>query len=244
MTPSWLTIFLDLPAARREQGARFWQAATGYGLSPSRGEQHEFATLVPPTGDAHLRIQRTGAEEPGVHLDLHVADVDLALAHALDRGAELVARPGHAILRSPAGFVFCLVTATGTERTTPPTDWGTHRSRVDQLTVDVAYDAWEAEQSFWSGLTGWQVRRGSRPEYARLGTPAELPVRILLQRLDEGETHGHVDVAADDRGREVARLESHGARVTRRERGWTVLTGPDGSTLCVTDRRPETGLLS
>jgi hypothetical protein len=243
MTPSWLTIFLDLPAARHEQGARFWQAATGYGLSPTRGEHDEFATLVPPTGDAHLRIQRTAADEPGAHLDLHVADLDLAIAHAEGQGAELVARPGHAVLRSPAGFGFCLVTAAGSGAT-PPTDWGTHRSRVDQLTVDIAYDAGEAEQAFWSGLTGWQVRRGSMPEFARLGTPADLPVRILLQRLEEGETHGHVDVATDDRGREVARLETHGATVARTEAGWTVLTGPDGSTLCVTDRRPETGLLT
>ena len=36
----------------------------------------------------------------------------------------------------------------------PPADWGTHRSRVDQLTIDIAHDAWDAEQAFWSGLTG------------------------------------------------------------------------------------------
>jgi hypothetical protein len=246
MTPSWLTIFLDLPAEQHEGGARFWQAATGYGLSPSRGAQDEFATLVPPRGDAHLKLQRTDGDRAGVHLDVHVADLDRAVGDAEARGAELVARPGHAILRSPAGFVFCLVPDDGREaaEATPPTDWGTHRSRVDQLTVDIAHDDWEAEQAFWSGLTGWPVRRGSLPEFARLGTPAELPVRILLQRLDEGETRGHVDIATDDRDREVTRLESHGADVVRRARGWTVLTGPEGSTLCVTHRRPETGLLS
>jgi hypothetical protein len=243
MTPTWLTVFLDLPAARHERGTLFWRAATGASLSPARGEHDEFATLVPPAGDAHLRIQRTAADVPGVHLDLHVADLDGAVAEARDRGAELVARPGHAVLRSPAGFPFCLVPAASAEAA-PPADWGTHRSRVDQLTIDIAHDAWDAEQAFWSGLTGWPVWSGSRPEFTRLGTPAELPVRILLQRLDEGGTHGHVDVATDDREREVARLETHGAQVARREAHWTVMTGPDGSTLCVTDRRPETGLLS
>jgi hypothetical protein len=241
MAPYWLTIFLDLPADRHDAGTRFWQAATGYGLSAARGDQGEFATLVPPAGDAHLKLQRTGGGEPGTHLDLHVADLDAALGHAIEQGAELVARPGHAVLRSPAGFVFCLVGEADAEPA-PPADWGTHRSRVDQLAIDVAHDAWDAETAFWSGLTGWHVQRGSMPEFARLATPAELPVRILLHRLDDGTTHGHVDIAADDRGQEVERLTAHGADQTRRHAEWTVMTGPDGSTFCVTDRRPDTGL--
>ena len=239
--PFWLTIFLDLPAERHERGTAFWQAATGYGLSPSRGEQDEFATLVPPDGDAHLKLQRTAADQPGVHLDVHVRDLDEAVAEATAQGAELLARPGHALLRSPAGFVFCLVTEPN-QRAAPAADWGTHRSRVDQLTVDIAPDAWGPETAFWSHLTGWAVRTGSRPEFARLDTPAELPVRILLQRRGHGGTSGHLDIATDDRAREIARLEGHGAARLRDGDGWTVLTGPDGSTLCVTDRRPDTGL--
>ncbi|GAA1966814.1 hypothetical protein GCM10009798_28920 [Nocardioides panacihumi] len=242
MHPTWLTIFLDLPAASHERGVEFWRAATGYGLSPTRGGHDEFATLVPPAGDAHLKVQRTREGEPRVHLDVHVDDLDRAVAHASEHGAHVLARPGHAVLRSPAGFVFCLVTERNAEAAAP-SDWGTHRSRVDQLAIDIAHDAWETETDFWSGLTGWPVRRGSRPEFARLATPAELPVRILLQRLDEGATRGHVDIATDDRGREVERLTGHGAEPVRAGAGWTVMAGPDGSTFCVTDRRPETGLL-
>lgn len=242
MTPFWLTIFLDLPAAQHERGVDFWQAATGYRLSPTRGDHEEFSTLVPPAGDAHLKLQRTAAGEPGVHLDVHVDDLDRAVLRARELGAQLLARPGHAVLRSPAGFVFCLVSEPSGEPA-PRSDWGTHRSRVDQLTIDIAYDAWVTETDFWSGLTGWQVRRGSRAEFARLDTPAELPVRILLQRLDEGSTRGHVDIATDDRGREIERLAAHGAESVRPAAGWTVMAGPDGSTFCVTDRRPDTGLL-
>ena len=242
MVPSWLTIFLDLPAAQHERGVDFWRAATGYDLSPTRGEHDEFSTLVPPVGDAHLKLQRTSASVPGVHLDVHVDDLDRAVAQASEHGARLLAQPGHAVLRSPAGFVFCLVTEPNAEPA-PPSGWGAHRSRVDQLTIDIAYDAWETETEFWSGLTGWPVLRGSRPEFARLGTPAELPVRILLQRLDDGATKGHVDIATDDRSREVERLTAHGAEPVRPGAGWTVMTGPDGSTFCVTDRLPDTGLL-
>ena len=239
-TPIWLTVFVDLPADQHAVGARFWQAATGYGISPARGEHGEFATLVPTSGDAHLKLQRIGTGRPGVHLDLHVAELDRAVEHAVAVGAELVARPGHAILRSPAGFTFCLVT----ERlgvATPAADWGGHRSRVDQLAIDIAHDAWPAEQAFWAALTGWEVRAGGRPEFARLRTPAELPVRILLQRLGEGATGGHLDIATDDRAREIERLTAHGAEPVRTGHGWTVMTGPDGGTFCVTDRSPDTG---
>jgi hypothetical protein len=239
--PFWLTVFLDLPADRHGRGALFWQEATAYDLSPSRGEHDEFATLVAPTGDPHLKLQRTGAEQPRVHLDLHVDGLDEAVAHAVEQGAELISRPGHAVLRSPAGFVFCLVTQ-ASEEPAEPADWGTHRSRVDQLTVDIAHDAWATETAFWAALTGWAVRTGSRPEFARLHTPAALPVRILLQRKEQGGTSGHVDIATDARTEEVARLEGHGAARVRDGQGWTVMAGPDGGTFCVTDRDPETGL--
>ena len=241
MHPFWLTIFLDLPPDRHHRGTGFWRAATGYGLSASRGERDEFATLVPSAGDAHLKLQRTGPGETGVHLDLHVADLDAAVDRAVAAGATLLSRPGHAVLRSPAGFVLCLVTeALG--RPTPPADWGAHRSRVDQLAIDVSHDAWLAETAFWTGLTGWPTREGDRREFARLGTPPELPVRILLQRLDDGPTRGHVDIATDDRPREIARLEALGARQVAPGDGWTVMIGPDGGTFCVTDRSPDTGL--
>lgn len=240
--PTWLTIYLDLPSSQHERGTRFWQAATGHGLSAARGEHEEFATLVPPAGDAHLKLQRTDGSGWGVHLDLHVVDLDAAVRHAVEQGAEVIARPGHAVLRSPAGFVFCLVTETRS-KAAPPADWGTHRSRVDQLTIDVAHEAWDAETAFWAALTGWPLRGGSRPEFTRLDTPEGLPVRVLLQRLDEGDTRGHLDIASDDRRCEVERLAGHSAEVVAVEPGWTVMIGPDGSTFCVTDRRPETGLL-
>ena len=186
--PSWLTLFLDIPHARHPTGCAFWQAATGYEMSPPRGEHAEFATLIPPTGDAHLRMQSTESGDFGVHLDLHVGDLAAAIVDGVAIGAEMLAKPGHAIMRSPAGFVFCFVPSH--DEATPATsgDWGTHRSVADQLTIDVAHDAWDREKTFWSDLTGWTVTQLGRPEFARLRTPAPLPVRVLLQRLDEGST--------------------------------------------------------
>ena len=238
----WLTLFLDVPEAGHEAAREFWSAASGYGLSPSRGDDGEFATFLPPSGDAHLRLQRIGAWDFRVHLDLHVDHLDAAVEHAVAAGAELIARPGHAVLRSPAGFVFCLVPAHGESRAAEPAEWDGHRSRPDQLAVDVAHDAWDREQRFWSDLTGWAVVPSSRPEFARLRTPAAFPVRILLHRLGTGATSGHLDLATDDRTAEVERLGRLGAVAAGGGPGWTVMTGPDGSAFCVTDRDPDTGL--
>ncbi|MER5478747.1 VOC family protein [Streptomyces sp. NPDC002734] len=241
--PNWLTLFLDIPHANHQAANGFWQAATGYELSSPRGECEEFATLIPPSGHAHLRVQRTKAEHFSVHLDLHVSDLDAATDSAVRAGAEIVAQPGHVIMRSPAGLLFCLVR--GRDETTPATsgDWGTHRSITDQLTIDVAHDAWDREKSFWSDLTGWAVTQSARPEFARLHTPPSLPVRVLLQRRDEGGTSSHLDIATDNRAAEVERLIRLGATLLGHGPTWTVMTGPDNSVFCVTDRSPATGLL-
>jgi hypothetical protein len=53
-----MTIFLDFPGDAFEAGTEFWRSAAGCGLSPFRGETGEFATLLPPDGDAYLRVQR------------------------------------------------------------------------------------------------------------------------------------------------------------------------------------------
>src|SRR3954469_3700280 len=74
---SWVTAFLDLPPAVHEAGTRFWAAVTGYAVSPARGDDGEFTTLLPPVGDPYLKLQRTGAGgaevtgprgPPGLHL--------------------------------------------------------------------------------------------------------------------------------------------------------------------------------
>ena len=245
MTPFWLTVFIDLAPEEHDRGERFWREVTGYSLSPRRGDHGEFVTLVPPTGDPHLKVQRLAEGPSGVHLDLHVTDLQQAVDHALTLGATLVAKPGHAVLASPAGFTFCLV---GEEcrLQAPPTLWPDgHRSMVDQVAVDIPPAAWEEECAFWAALTGWDVTSTSTPEFRRLNTPSTLPVRVLLQRLDEGQepATGHLDLAASDRNAEVERHLRLGAAVEHPGRGWVVMGPPAGPAYCITDRRPETGLL-
>jgi hypothetical protein len=248
MTVRWMTAFLDFPAASIEQECSFWQGVTGYTLSPPRGPLGEFATLEPPEGDAYLRVQRVERDGPGCHLDLHVDDVEAAARRAGALGAGTTqARPNFAVMSSPAGFPFCLVGADGEFERPPPGVWlEGHRSLVDQLCLDIPPAAFFAEANFWEGLTAWERRAGSRPEFEYLIRPAEIPLRILLQRLDqggEGETcRAHLDVACDNVPAERSRHERMGAEVVA-EPSWTTLRDPAGLAYCITRRDPTTGLV-
>ncbi|MFY9851588.1 MAG: VOC family protein, partial [Trebonia sp.] len=127
MTFRWLTVFLDFPAAGFGPGIAFWRAVTGAGRSPFRGPGGEFATLLPPSGDAYLRVQRVLAGDGGYHLDLHVDTAGGAL-QALDEAAGLAVALGATVrhreagevivAHSPGGFTFCLARWEG-ERAVP-----------------------------------------------------------------------------------------------------------------------------
>ena len=241
-----LTFYLDLPADEHAAAVAFWRGVTDSGLSAPRGEHGEFASLLPPTGDDHLRVQRIGDGPAGVHLDVYVPDLAPAVEHALECGATLVARPGHAVLRSPGGFAFCLVAGPAAQPSDPVAWPDGHRSRVDQLCLDIGPSAYDAERAFWSDLTGWPVRVTARTEFSRLQVPVALRARILLQRLehDEGPARGHLDIATDDRPAEVGRLQELGAEPVGEGPMWTVLRPPAGPALCVTSRDPVTGVVT
>jgi hypothetical protein len=252
-TVSWLTAFLDLPPDVHEAGSRFWSGVTAYAVSPARGDHAEFTTLLPPVGDPYLKIQRTagggGTAGPAIHLDVHVTSPAESASRAEGLGAKVAHRSphGYVVLRSPGGFVFCLVHEPLAERPWP-TRWPqAHESVVDQVCLDIPAAAYETECTFWSGLTGWPLRGSvKRPEFHHLVRPDGIPLRLLLQRLDEpvsGEVTGHLDVACDDRPTEVARHVAHGAVVVADHGGgWTTLRDPVGALYCITDRDPRSGL--
>ncbi len=228
MHPTWLTAFIDLPAAAYDDGVAFWTGVTGYSVSPSRGEHNEFATLVPPEGDAFLRVQRVADGPGGVHLDVH--------------------RPGQefAVRRSPGRFTYCEVSETLSKRPSPATWPGGHRSFVDQVCLDIAPGAYERECEFWSELTGLPQRQSEYfPEFRTLVRPLDQPIRLLLQRVgdDRPQVTAHLDVFTTDREAEVARHEALGATVLRVHSHFTVLTDPTGTAYCITPRNDETGML-
>jgi hypothetical protein len=246
-----MTAFLDFPAATFGQGSAFWQAVTNSAVSAPRGSRAEFASLLPAKGHAFLRVQRLDDGPAGCHLDVHADDMPATAAQAERLGAAVIGQPdGYVVLRSPGGLSFCVVRHDGETERPPPARWpGEHSSLVDQLSVDIPPERHGQECEFWSWLTGWPQTSGSRPEFTFLSRPDGMPLRLLLQRLDEPQARGctgctaHLDLACDDVPAEQARHESLGARVVRVTASWTTLQDPAGLLYCITRRNPATGKL-
>jgi hypothetical protein len=214
-------------------------------VSPRRGEHDEFATLVPPEGDAYVKLQAVGSGA-GMHLDLAVADVRALADRAQGLGASVVTDQGdYVVLASPGGQLFCSVPWHGEARRPEPTRSVLGAtSRLDQAVIDVAPSRTDAEVAFWAALTGWSTRTGRLPEFTVVQSPAELPVRLLIQRTgEERATSGHLDLACSDRTLVRAWHEKNGAAVVDEHPLWTVMRDPAGGVYCLTSRDPRTGQL-
>jgi hypothetical protein len=241
----WVYAFIDRPRESFDQAAWFWTAVTGTHLSSRRGDDQEFVTLLPESGDACLKLQGV-IEGGGGHLDLALDEPDIPgeVRRAVDLGAEVLEQiEGFAILESPAGLPFCFVTWAG-EKVRPGVVGhpGGAASRLDQACLDIGPSQYAAEAAFWHAVTGWDRVRSSLPEFEVLQPGPAIPVRILLQRL--GEDHPaavHHDLACSDPEQVRAVHEALGARFERPGTGWLVMSDPVGGTYCLTGRDPETG---
>ncbi|MFU2337488.1 VOC family protein [Streptomyces albidoflavus] len=242
MTPPpavrWIYAFADRPRPQEEAVRAFWAAVTGSTLSPTRGEHGEFVTFLPPGGaDPSFKHQSVTDGPGGAHLDLCVEDVPAFVRHAQEAGATTVfEEPGLSVLRSPAGLGFCVVPWAG-ERTPPPVVAG---ERLDQVCLDIGPAAHERELAFWAALTGWRPVLTGQPEFHRLRPPLGVPVRLLVQRLDDEQpARAHLDLAVLRPAEARVRHEALGARFVAEGNEWIVLRDPAGSLYCLTDRDPH-----
>lgn len=232
----WIHLFLDVRREDAGSEREFWAAATGWTLSPPRGEDGQFVTLIPERGDAWVKIQSV-PETPGLHLDLDADDRDAALALSTSLGATHAwTYEGVPVMRSPGGFVFCHTLAGEGEHVAPR--FGA--AVLDQVCLDVPPSRWESECAFWTALTGRGLREGSLPGFKSLAGDG---LRILLQRLEDEQevVTAHPDFATADRAAETERHAGLGARVLGVHDFWSVLRSPGGQVYCLTDRSPETG---
>ncbi len=245
----WVTAFIDLPPENHEAGLSFWSAATGTTLSPTRGDDDEFATFVPEQGDPHLAIQRIGDGPGRIHLDLHVPSVADAAAVAERLGAVPMSGQaddgGFVTMTSPGGLVFCFVDHPFATLS-PPIDTPVP-NRTDQVSIDVPAPLFDREVEFWARLTGWTKVPSRLDEFIALERPPGIPIRFLLQRLgdEDGAVRAHLDLACGDGVEAVA--ESHvalGAELVARFEYWTTLRDPAGRLYCLTRRDPVGGSLA
>ena len=240
MDVRWVWAFLDLPAAGFDEAVSFWCEVSGSRLSAPRGDRGQFATLLPARGSAWVKVQRL-EEGPRVHVDL---DVDVPLGEARDEvvglgGTVVLEHDDVVVCRSPGGFTFCLTRWSPEESVAGQVREGAS-GLVDQVCLDIPQRRYAAEVAFWARLTGWERYDTEPDEFERLRWDPALPLRVLLQRLDDqdGTVRAHVDLASADMETEVARHVAAGARFVGPGRGWTVLEAPGGMRYCVTSRRP------
>lgn len=244
MSPLWLTAFLDSSAEHHDASVGFWRAATGYDLSPPRGDDGEFASLVPPDGDTFLKVQRLHAGVDRVHLDVHVPDPRAAADHAIGLGAtELTfVGVGYVVLTSPGGLTFCFVSHPASRKPAATPHPGGHSSRVRQVAIDTPPAEFERELVFWQQVTGWKPRPSSHfEEFTFLGPGAGQPLGLLVQRLgddDPGPIRAHLDWGTTNLVAETERHVALGATVVGVHRRWTVMRDPTGRVYCLTDGDP------
>ncbi|MGH8889185.1 MAG: VOC family protein [Acidothermaceae bacterium] len=82
-------------------------------------------------------------------------------------------------------------------------------------------------------------------EFGHLARPSGIPLRLLLQRLDDGkplqQMGAHLDLASDDVDAEVQRHLELGAGYAHEDKGWVTLRDPSGREYCVAARNALTG---
>jgi catechol 2,3-dioxygenase-like lactoylglutathione lyase family enzyme len=237
----WIWAFIDRPLERFEQAGTFWTTVTGSRLSPRRGSDKKFATLLPRSGEAALKLQGVH-DHGGAHLDLEVDDVPAAIEAARRLGATAVgSKLVSEVMRSPGGQLFCVEPWDGAA-TRPavfvhPDGTG---SRLDQVCLEIAPALYDVEKEFWTAFTGWELRRSARPEFNLLKPPPGLPIRILLQRLgSDRASSAHVDLACSDIEATRAWHEQLGAREVGRGPHWIVMEDPTAGTYCLAARSPS-----
>ncbi len=240
----WAHVFIDVPSDTAGAARAFWSRALCWPPGPPWEGHPEFTTLVPPEGDAYVHVQEVD-DEPRIHVDVVVDDLDEARNEVVDLGAETGARTATwQVMRSPGGLPFCLCREPVDGVRPPGTghDDG-HRSRLAQVCIDAPAEAFERELAFWKQVTGWEVHRSGRPEFTDLVPPAAAPLRLLLQRLGDDDpkerTRAHIDLGSDDIDAEAERLTALGARYVDRFSGWALLVDPAGLPFCVTGKSPQ-----
>ena len=111
------------------------------------------------------------------------------------------------------------------------------------VTVDCVHAAQLAR--FWSAALGVAPDEGGSEYFTSLPAAGGAPGMffIMVPEAKSGKNRVHVDLVADDRAAEVARLQELGAAHLgdKDEWGhrWTVLADPEGNEFCV-GQRPDT----
>jgi predicted enzyme related to lactoylglutathione lyase len=235
--------------------AEFWSGVLGY-EPQERGES--WAAVDMDGGGPELffnLLPKSPTIELPVHLDVNVPDREAAVERLVRLGAKIVVtktqeagelKETWTVMRDPEGNGFCVQ--------------GPDPRRPGPYIGNITFACAEPRRvvgPFWARALGWReqeipddflqmlrdanvdVDRELDAYYAIRESDTSAP-RLLFQRREKSRPASHpihLDVAADDRRREVERLVAAGASIaetkTHGDRTWTVLRDPEGTPFCV-----------
>jgi predicted enzyme related to lactoylglutathione lyase len=235
--------------------ARFWAGVLGY--EPQ--ERRDRWVAVDSGGDGvelvFNRLAKSPTIELPVHLDVNVPDREAEVERVVGLGAKIVAtktqeagelKETWTVMRDPEGNGFCVQ--------------GGKARRPQPYVGNVTFACAEPRQvvgPFWAHALGWPEQQ-IPPDFLQMLRAANVDVdrerdayyairesetsapRLFFQRREKSRPASHpihLDLAADDRGRELERLVAAGAAIvetkTAGDQTWTVLRDPEGTAFCV-----------
>jgi predicted enzyme related to lactoylglutathione lyase len=235
--------------------AEFWSGVLGY-EPQERGESWAAVDMDGGGPELFFKLSpKSPTIELPVHLDVNVPDREAAVERLVRLGAKIVVtktqeagelKETWTVMRDPEGNGFCVQ---GPDPRRP-------RPYIGNITFACA-EPRRVVGPFWARALGWReqeipddflqmlrdanvdVDRELDAYYAIRESDTSAP-RLLFQRREKSRPASHpihLDVAADDRRREVERLVAAGASIaetkTHGDRTWTVLRDPEGTPFCV-----------
>ena len=111
-----------------------------------------------------------------------------------------------------------------------------HRSRLGCIVIDCPAEEVKEAAAFWAAALGGEAELDEAGKYAEIHDQGEL--KVLVQAVDHA-ARVHLDIEADDKEAEVARLEKLGAKVVARIKRWIVMEAPTGHRFCVVNPQSE-----
>lgn len=107
---SWLdTVVVDVPGGAWDHERRYWAELVGTGTAGFAGHP-EFERLVDRPGALRVLLQRLGAGDARVHLDVASTDRDAETRRHEALGATVVeAFPEWTVMRDPVGLPYCVI---------------------------------------------------------------------------------------------------------------------------------------
>jgi predicted enzyme related to lactoylglutathione lyase len=232
--------FVDVPAGSLDVAHSFWSSVTGWPVGDSWAGHPEFCSFLPPNGMSYLHLQTIG-EAPRVHLDL-AGDTDSDTARLEQLGAARQWRGERwQVMSSPAGLPFCIYGPVSVWTLPGPTVWPDgHRSRINQLCINVPADQYDTELTFWQAATGLADERHAAG-FHRLVHPA-IPLQLVLHRLGDDDSatraRARLGLGTDDTAAELGRVQQLGAQQLDYAGGCTALRDPTGLPFCLCESDP------